>query len=352
MEVDRKSIFYVGSFSEYLYVMELDKDKEEIFILNRIGRSNRPSYLCMPDNRKYLYSANEISDGLGGVSAYDISDKYNPRHINTISFNAAGPCHVSLAEDQHELLSASYSDGRVFINPINRDGSLNECSVIIQHKNGDPLRKGAVLSSQSQARAHFICQVPGTGYVLVTDLGADKVYVYVLEKDNLVEHSIMQTVSGAGPRHIEIHPSGNTIYLINELNSTINVLHFNKETGVLASVQQVSTLPPEYNGSSFCSAIHMSADGRFLYGANRGYDSIAVFSINEKDHNIILKGYLPLSQKTPRDFVIDPSGKYMIIGNMNSDSISLCRLSGETGMPELISHVDGIEKPSNFLFLR
>lgn len=351
MQDCKKSIFYVGSYSENIYVMELDKEKEKLRILNRTNHCSKPSYLCIHAGGKYLYSNNEISNGLGGVSAYDITDKLAPKHINSISFNASGPCHISLSEDQHTLLSASYADGIIYTNPINPDGSLCGCSTVIRHKNGDQDRKGIVPGSQSQARAHFIRQVPGTRYVLVTDLGADRVYVYIIEKGNLTEHHYLQTSSGSGPRHLEIHPSGNTVYLINELNNTINVLRFNKATGDLNSVQQLSALPHDFRGTSYCSAIHISKNGRFLYGANRGCDSIAIFPVNEKDHSLSSAGFMPLPQKTPRDFVIDPSGKYLLVGNMDSDSVSLCRISSGTGKPEILNHTGGIEKPSNFVFV-
>lgn len=346
-----KSIFYIGSYSEYIYVMELDREKEEIRILNRTSHCSKPSYLSIDAGGKHLYSNNEISNSLGGVSAYDISDKLAPRYINSISFNASGPCHISLSEDRHTLLSASYADGIVYANPINPDGSLGGCSAVIKHENGDPLRKGLIPGSQSQARAHFICQVPGTHYVLATDLGADRVYVYILEEGKLITHSVMQTASGAGPRHLVIHPCGSIVYLINELDNMVNVLDFNKSTGVLNNIQQLSALPSDFQGTSYCSAIHISKDGRFLYGANRGCDSIAVFTINEKDYSITSAGFMALPQKTPRDFAIDPSGRYMLVGNLDSDSVSLCRVLAGTGIPEIINHTCGIEKPSNFQFI-
>jgi 6-phosphogluconolactonase len=350
MNTADKSIFYTGTFSDYLYVMELDRDKKKMSVLNRIGQSNRPAYLCMPKNRKYLYAAHENSDGLGGISTYDLSDIYNPRQINTFAFNTAGPCHISLTEDQCEILTASYFDGRVTVNPINADGLPGKCSTVIQHPDVDPLRKGAVLKSQCQPRAHFICQVPGTRYALATDLGADKVFVYIIEEGSLSVHSVMDTITGAGPRHIAIHPTCRTVYLINELNCTMSVLDFDTKKGILKPVQQISTLPPGYHGRFTCSAVHISADARFLYGANRGHDSICVFLINEKDHGITLKGHLNLPFKTPRDFTIDSSGQYMVVGNLDSDSVSLCKISEETGVPALINHIDGIEKPSNFVF--
>ncbi len=344
-------MFYVGSYSDSIYIMELDREKEKLCIINRIEHCNRPSYLCIHSGKNYLYANNEISNGLGGVSAYDITDKLAPRHINSICFNASGPCHISLSEDQHTLLSASYAEGKIFTNPVNQDGSLNGCTSVIRHENGDMLRKGIIQGSQSQARAHFILQVPGTQYVLATDLGADRVYVYTLEKGNLMAHNYLQAVSGSGPRHLELHPTGNTIYLINELNNTVNVLRFNKSEGNLNSIQQLTTLPHNFSGASYCSAIHISKDRRFLYAANRGFDSIAVFSVNEKDHSLTSTGCMPLSHKTPRDFAIDPSGKYMLVGNMDSDSVSLCRISAVTGIPEILHHTCGIEKPSCFAFV-
>lgn len=227
----KKSIFYVGSYSDNIYVMELDREKEKLSILNRIERCNEPSYLCMDSGRNYLYANNEISSGLGGVSSYNIKDKLNPKHINNICFNAPGPCHVSISEDQQTLFSASYAEGKVYANSINEDGSLGSFTSVIRHENGDMQREGIVPGSQSQARAHFILQVPGTKYVLVTDLGADRVYVYILERGNLRQHSYLNTVSGSGPRHLEIHPAGSTVYLVNELNNTVNVLQFNRKTG-------------------------------------------------------------------------------------------------------------------------
>lgn len=197
MNSEQKSVFYVGTFSGYLYVVEFDRDQEELFVINRVQHSNRPAYLCLSDNRKFLYTANENSDGLGGVSAYDISDQYAPKHINTISFTTEGPCHVSLTDDQRYLLSAGYFDGRVIVNPVNPDGSLAESSCIIQHQGSGPFRGGTIVSSQAQARAHFIRQVPGTRYILVTDLGTDKVYVYTLSDGKLIEHSTVTVAPGA-----------------------------------------------------------------------------------------------------------------------------------------------------------
>jgi len=346
-----KSIFYVGSYSDNIYIMELDREKEKLCLLNRIGHCSRPSYLCIHSGNNCLYANNEISNGSGGVSSYDIKDRLAPKLVNSISFKAPGPCHVSISEDRQTLLSASYAEGKIFANPINQDGSLDGSTSVIRHENGYMLRKNIVPGSQSQARAHFILQMPGTRYVLVTDLGADRVYVYILEKGNLIPHSYLNTVSGSGPRHLEIHPAGGTVYLVNELNNTVNVLQFKKETGELISVQQLTTLPHDFTGISYSSAIHISKDGRFLYTANRGYDSIAVFSVNETDHRLAPAGYMRLPHKTPRDFAIDPSGKYMLVGNMDSDSVSLCRISADTGMPELLHHTCGIENPSCFVFL-
>ena len=351
MKYYRKIMFYVGSYSSNIYVMELDREKEKLCILNRIDHCNKPSYLCKNSRGNYLYANNEISYGSGGVSSFDIKDKHTPKPINRISFNASGPCHISISEDQQTLLSASYAEGKIYANPISQDGSLNEFTSVIQHENVDLLRKDIVISSQSQARAHFILQVSGTKYVLVTDLGADRVYVYTIERGNLIPHSFLRTVSGSGPRHLEIHPFGSTIYLVNELNNTVNVLYFNKETGVLNSIQQLTTLPHYFKDTSYSSAIHISKSGRFLYTANRGFDSIAVFSVNETDHRLTSTGHMPLPHKTPRDFAIDPSGKLLLVANMNSDSVTLCRISTATGMPEVLNHTFGIEKPSSFVFL-
>ncbi|MDD4295371.1 MAG: lactonase family protein [Ruminiclostridium sp.] len=347
----KKGMFYVGSYSDYIYIMELDREKEKLCILNRIDHCNKPSYLCKLPGKNYLYANNEISNGLGGVSSFDIKDKHTPKLINRISFNASGPCHISISQDQQSLLSASYAEGKIYVNPINKDGSLNGFTSVIRHENGDILRKGIVPSSQSQARAHFILQISGTKYVLVTDLGTDRVYVYILERGNLIPHSFLKTVSGSGPRNLEVHPSGSTIYLVNELNNTVNVLYFNKETGELNSIQQLTTLPYDYKGASYSSAIHISKNGHFLYTANRGFDSIAVFSVNETDHSLTSTGYMPLPHKTPRDFAIDPSGKLLLVGNMDTDSVTLCRISPATGIPEVLNHTFGIEKPSCFVFL-
>jgi len=337
MEDSRKSIFYVGSYSDCIYIMELDREKKKLCIVNCTDNCNKPSYLCKLPGKNYLYANNEISKGLG-------------EPINRIYFNASGPCHISVSEDQQTLLSASYAEGKIYATPINQDGSLYRVTSVIRHENGDIHRKGIVPDSQSQARAHFIIQVSGTKYVLVTDLGADRVYVYILESGILIPHSFLETVPGSGPRHFKVHPSGSTIYLVNELNNTVNVLYFNKEKGELNSVQQLTTLPNDYRGTSYSSAIHISKNERFLYTANRGFDSIAVFLVNETDHTLTPAGYVPLPHKTPRDFAIDPSGEFLIVGNMDSDSVTLCRISPATGMPEVLNHTFGIEKPSSFVF--
>lgn len=346
-----RKVFYAGTFTEYLYVLELDEEREKISVINRVDGLNRPAYLCVSRDRKFLYSANENSDGQGGVSAFDLSDKYGPRHLNTIVSDTPGPCYVALSEDQHYLLAAGYFDGRVNVHPINNDGSLAGSCCMIQHTGSGPFRGGIIVSSQAQARAHSIFQVPGTNDVLVADLGSDTVYVYALEKGLLTEHSRANTVPGAGPRHMALHPSGDILYTINELNNTITVFDFNKNTGILKPYRSVSTLPEGHESRSWCSAIRVSQDGRFLYGSNREHDSISVFKAEEGGREISLSGFFSKTVDNPRDFAIDPSGRYMLIGNLDADSITLCRLSGDTGMPEYIGNTAQIEIPAYILFV-
>ena len=128
------------------------------------------------------------------------------------------------------------------------------------------------------------------------------------------------------------------------------VLDFDKENGILKEVQHVSTLPEGYEGKSSAAAVHIAEDGRFLYGSNRNYDSIAVFSIDEHNHRITPLEYFKTTVKYPRDFRMDPTGQYMLIGNMNSNSISLCRISQITGKLEYVSRVDNLELPACILF--
>ena len=222
---------------------------------------------------------------------------------------------------------------------------------MIQHTGSGPFRGGIVENSQAQARAHSIFQIPGTSYVPVADLGSDKLYVYTLAKGILTEHSKADAASGAGPRHMALHPSGDILYAINELDSTITIYDFNKSTGILKPCRSVSTLPEGYESRlSWCSAIRISQDGRFLYGSNREHDSISVFKTEEAGREISLLGFFSKTVDNPRDFVIDPSGKYMLVGNLDANSITLCRLSKDTGMPEYITNTAGVEMPTCIAF--
>jgi len=237
-------------------------------------------------------------------------------------------CHLSTDSQGKFLLVANYN-GPVTILPINNDGSLNPSSQSVQHT-GNSVNK----ERQQGPHPHGVVLDHADKFLFVPDLGVDKIYQYQFDltkgqiKPN--ENSpFLKIEDGSGPRHIVFHPTLSVAYVINELLSTITVCSYDSTKGILQKIQTISTLPPHFNGRNACAAIRVSKDGKAVFASNRFHDSITVFRVEQKGTLNLLQ-IKPSNGKTPRDINIDPSGKFLLIANQDSSSVTTFHIDPNT----------------------
>ncbi|MDP6111003.1 MAG: lactonase family protein [Planctomycetota bacterium] len=345
------TLVFVGSYSDAaqsgIHVYRLDSEKGAIEPISAIGGVKNPSFLAISPNKRNLYAVSEIGDfegkPVGGVSGFSIDlEKGELQHINDQPCGGSGPCHLSVDQTGRYIVVANYGGGSVSMLPINEDGSLGEVSDFHQHE-GSSVNEGR----QKEPHAHSFFIDNSNRHALCSDLGIDKVMIYKLDLENgkLVPAGHAPIQPGAGPRHLDFHPNGKFIYVINELDNMMNVLNYNAETGETSDVEHVPTLPADFGGDSYTADVHISADGRFLYGSNRGHNSIVIYSVDADTGKITLVGHEPTQGDHPRNFCIDPSGQFLFAANQNNDNIVPFRIDQETGELNETGHITEVNKP-------
>ncbi len=292
--------------------------------------SANPSFLALHPNGQYLYAVNEQGEPGGGVSALGIDPQSGALSlINEQPSHGTLPCHLSIDATGRWLFVANYGSGSLAVYPIQDGGSLGEASDVIQHEGHGPDQ-----GRQEGPHAHAIYVTPDNRYVLACDLGIDKVMIYRLDREQgkLLPHGEAVLQPGAGPRHLDFHPNGKYVYVINELDSTLAVFAYDAEAGRLSALQTLSTLPEDYTGPKSAAEIMVHPSGRFIYASNRGQsNSIAIFAVEETSGKLALVGHVSSQGQNPRHFTIDPSGKYLLAANQDSDSIVTFALDLGTG---------------------
>ena len=327
---------YTGPKSRGIYLLELDASTGTLTSKGIAAEADNPSFLAIDPSKRFLYAVNEISNfegtSAGSVTAFSIDSKTGLlTQINRQSTRGAGPCHLSVVRDGKVLLVANYGGGSVAAFPLRTDGSVGPASSFIQHEGAsvDPGR-------QKEPHAHSIQIDRNERFVVAADLGLDRVFVYRL-KTEPVELSpnappFARIAPGSGPRHFAFHPDRTHAYVINELKSTVTAFGYDSERGALTEFQTISTLPEGFTGSSYTADIHIHPSGKFLYGSNRGHDSIAVFLVDPVTGRLTAKGQVPTEGKTPRNFAIDPTGRFLLAENQDSDSIVVFQIDPKSGV--------------------
>ena len=357
---NNKYIMYIGTYtsgkSQGIYAFEMDSYTGGLKLIDTTESLENPSYQVIDTNFEYLYTVmeTEIYDGEkgGAVGAFRIDKQTGLlKFINSQLTKGRAPCHVCINRAGTYLFAANYSEGTVSVFPICKDGSISPASCVLEHKGTGP-NKGR----QEKAHAHYVSLTPDEKFLCAVDLGIDKIIVYDFDSKTgklyLSKHPEVIIRPGSGPRHMVFHQSGRFAYLINELSSDIVALEYSSEQGIFTELQYISSLPSGYNGISYCSAIHISPDGQFLYGSNRGHDSIAIFKINNNTGKLELVSIIPTGGSYPRDFGIDPSGKFLYAANQNSDTIVTFKISSETGIIEPTSSIINVPSPVCVKFIK
>jgi len=325
---------YTGARSKGIYRFEMDTATGKLSNGELAAETTNPTFLAIHPSRRFLYAANEIGNfagkPAGAISAFALDPKTGQlTALNQQSSGGGGPCHLVVDRQGKNVLAANYGGGSVCVLPIGADGKLGEATAFIQHKStgGDPGR-------QSAPHGHSINLDAANRFAVAADLGLDKLLVYKFDagKGTLTANDppFVAMAPGAGPRHFAFHPNGLFAYAINELNSTVTAMKYDAEKGAFEVKQSLSTLPMAVKGNSTAEVV-VHPSGKFLYGSNRGHNSIAIFTINPKTGELTAAGHQGEGIKTPRNFNIDPSGTFLLVANQAGHNILVFRIDPETG---------------------
>ena len=369
---------YVGSYSspqgpegavghgKGIYLFEMNPATGALTQKDVFASEANPSWLALNASRKYLYSANEISNykgtNSGSVSVYAI-ERANGRLtlLNTVSSEGAGPAHVSVHPSGRFVFVANYHGGTVAVLPVKENGELGTATDVIHHRG----MLGAVhaasappgsfaLSGHDKPHAHMIQPDPSGKFVLASDLGLDQILVwrFDVQKGKLTpaDHASVNLPAGDGPRHFAFHPNGKWFYSLQEEGSTLAIYDYEGASGTLQAKQTISTLPKGFKGTNFTSEVLIAPGGKFLYAANRLHDSIAWFAIGG-DGTLKLIGEEWTRGDYPRSFNIDPTGKFLYSCNQRADAITTFRVHRQTGALTFLGRYTDVGTPASIAFL-
>lgn len=332
---------YTDGDSEGIYTYTFDANTGKLSHQKLAAKLTNPSYLALSQDKKNLYAVQETADfdSLGGgVTAFRLNNGTLELQ-NSMGTQGAHPCHVSLSGDGH-LAVANYTGGNVSVFSLNDDGSLAEDPQLIDHK---------PLDSVKTSHAHM-AQFTADG-LFVTDLGLDAVKRYRQEEGAFVSavQSSLPFKNGAGPRHFTFGKKGQLLYVINELNSTISVFEKNPEENY-QETQIVETLDPTYKGNNACADLHLSPDGKFLYGSNRGENTIVIFAVDAASGKLELVGRESVHGDWPRNFSLDPTGEFLLVANQRSSTISIFKRDVDKGTLTFLNETEH-PNPVSLVFL-
>ena len=288
-----------------------------------------PAYFVIHPDGRHLYTCNSGSPG--GVSAYEIDRATGQLTLLNKEPSGGGDAsYVCLDQTGRFVLVANYEGGNIAVFALQPDGRIGGRTAFAQHTGSsvDPKR-------QTHAYAHSIIVDPTNRFALIADLGVDKLFVYRFDEKNgslRPNDPPFATVRpGSGPRHVKFHPNGHWVYLINEMGCTVTAFNWDSDHGALTEFQTISTLPADFKGASTCAEIKVHPNGRFLYGSNRGHDSLAVFAIDSTTGRLAPLEYVSTRGKIPRNFTFDPTGRWILCTNHGSDNAVVFRVDATTG---------------------
>jgi len=340
---------YTGPKSKGIYVSRLDRAKGVLSVPELAAETKSPSFLAIHPNGKFLYAVGEVADfggkKAGSISAFSIDRKSGKlTALNQQTSGGDGPCYLVVDRTGKYVLAANYGGGSVTAVALKDDGSLGDVTAFIQHTGSSVNQQ-----RQKEPHGHSINVDPGNRFAVAADLGLDKLIVYKLDnKTGKLEANDPPSTSvkaGAGPRHFAFHPKGASAYVINELDCTVTAFEWDGKKGTLKETQTISTLPPgeEVKRGLSTAEVQVHPSGKFVYGSNRGHDTIVVYAI-ENGGKLKYVENEATGGKTPRNFGIDPSGKYLLAANQGSDSVVVFSIDEKTGA--LTSTGNRIEAPT------
>jgi 6-phosphogluconolactonase len=336
---------YTGPKSEGIYVYRFDTKTGDATQVSSVKTDN-PSYVMPSRDGRFVYSVNEQpgdngpAEQRGGISAFGFDAKSGQlTFLNRVSSDGNDPCYLSISPDGKYLLTANYSvaanpGGSFAVFPLQADGQVGASVLTVHHDGGGPVK-----GRQDNAHVHSTVFSPDGHYLFAQDLGADKLYAYRYTPDGSrglfgpTDKRYTDVKAGSGPRHLVFGPDGKYAYLTSELAATVTVFRY--DDGNLTQLQVVPMSKPGFKGQVGAAAIHLSPDGRFLYASNRGdANEIVIYAVDASNGHIHEIGRQSSLGKSPREFSIDPTGQWLIVGNQNSDTAYVFRRDQQTGLLE------------------
>ncbi len=339
---------YVGTYTQKLghvdgkatgiYVCKFDTVTGNLRIADTIVGLNNPSYLTLSPDGRHLFAVGENggkpNEPFGQVVAYKISDIRNGAlsKINEVASYGIAPCHINTDRTGKYVFVANYGTGNVLSYAIQPDGSLTDSLCLYRHAGKEPW-------------AHQVVPSPDNNLLYAVDKGADGIFQYKIDKNGrLVPLRKIPTAKGAGPRHLAFNPANaNEFAVIRELDNRIATYRLDAEQKAVC-VDSSSTLPAYFTETSYCADIHYHPNGRFVYGSNRGHNSIVVMAVSPEGR-LTVKGHVPSGGTFPRSFVLTPDGRWMLVANQNSSTVQIYRVDAQTGMPTPVGAPANVPTP-------
>ena len=347
---------YTGEKSKGIYAFRFNQASGALTPVGLVAEAKSPSWLALHPSGRFLYAANETDDydaeKSGAVSAYAIDSATGALTLlNAQSSRGAHPCHLSVDRAGSHLIVANYTGGNLAVLPIGADGTLGPAAQVVKHA-------GSSVNSERQKgpHAHSIDFDADNRFAVSADLGADRVFVYRYDamggRLSAGLHPAVAAQPGAGPRHFAFHPNGRFGFAINELSSTITAYSWDGQRGALKTLATVPTLPRGSRQRNSTAEIRVHPGGRFLYGSNRGHDSIAVYSVAPASGTLALVEHESTRGRTPRNFTIDPTGQWLIAANQGTDTLAVFRINTKDGSLTATGGLTSLGSPVAIVFAR
>lgn len=336
-----------------IHAYRIDLSSGKLRHVARNGGIEHPFFFALAPSGKYLYSIHAPGQ-FGGkedeqLQAFSVDAKSGQlKPLNRQSTRGTASCYVEVDATGKAVLVANYLTGSVASYPVGADGTLGEPASFVQHA-------GASVDKARQEGPHAHCFVisPDNQYAFAADLGLDQILTYRLNpgaKLTAGRQPFVRTIPGAGPRHLTFHPQTKRMYVINELANSITAFDWDAASATLVERQTIATLPADFKGTSHCADLKITPDGRFLYGTNRGHDSIAAYAIDESG-TLKLLGIEPSRGKGPQNLAITPDGKFLLCANMPGNNLAVFRIDAQSGALTLVGEPVETTGPSCIRFL-
>lgn len=340
---ENEILLYVGSYASAeeggIHLAALNKETGELKLIHSTPGIENPSFVIVNEEGTRLYSVAELEDGQ--VAAYEINQEDGSlRELSRESTGGFAPCYITyIPGPKGQLFVVNYMSAEVSSYNLDGNGAVKELASRVKH-----VGKGQREDRQEAAHAHSIVLDRNGKFAYVSDLGMDQIVIYRIEDGKLVTHKEIKLPPGSGPRHFKIHPSGQWAYGINELNNTVTAYSINEPQGDLGILQHISTIPEDFAAETTSAELAISPCGRFLYGSNRGHDSIVRYRIDQESGKLSDPQWVSSGGAGPRHFLIVPGG-YLLAAHQYSDNLVSFRLDTETGIPRETGYELRLGKP-------